>query len=241
MPENKDLLFLVPKSKRQLLALYLEFWNLGWRHFLSAARDKNVKQQQVRFIERAMRCSFPLSQNILARLQKAFIAENLSLYLLLDLLPVWRYLATDKQPSSEDQLSEIINIGVSPVARLIMVLNNESPSTYLPMQALLSAILWEKLWRENSPLIKKIHLSKRQKDSKWQGQLKSAEILLAIVQQKILKWRLALFLNRVAIYKCRIENNKQVHPTVLDEIKIILYSIYQFITVRHRTMTQKGI
>lgn len=241
MLDNQYLLSLVPKPKRRLLSLYLKFWYMGWQHFLSAAKDAETKQQQIKFLEDAMRRDFPLSQNILAQLQQAFVAENLSLYLLLDLLTAWRYLASGKQPTSEDQLSEIIGASVSPLARLIMVLNEEAPSTYLPMQALLSAFWGQILWLEKSPLTKKLHLSTRQKNNKFQGQLKSASVLLAIVQHKSLKWRLALMLNRMIIEKSSVKNNKQAKIAALDEMKIILYSIYQFVTVRHRTMTQKGI
>ena len=234
----EELQYLVPKPKREILMLYVMFWKMGWQHFMSATKDTIVKQQEIKLLEKAIRCDFPVPENILARLQKTFVAENLSLYLLLDLLTAWRYLATDKQPTSEDQLSEIIGAAVSPLARIIMALNDEQPSTYLPMQALLSALLGYDLWLNKSSLTKKLHLSKRQKNNKLQGQLKSATVLLAIVRHRRLKWHLALFLNHAALY---MRNNKQELPSRLDEVKIFLYSIYQFFTVRHRTVTRRGI
>ncbi len=238
MLEDEKLLNLVPKAKRPILELYLRYWQMGWRSFTTTNKDTTTKQEQIRLLEKAIRRDFPLKQNLLAQLQRAFVAEDVSLSLLLDLLSVWRYLATDRQPTSEEQLSEIIGATVSPPARLIMVLNNEQPSTYLPAQALLSAVLWRDLWIKKSTLVQKIKLSTRQKNSKLSGQLKSATVLLTIVQSKRLKWRLALFLNRMAILW---QNNKQERIGVLDEIKIILYSIYQFFMVRHRTVTRRGI
>jgi hypothetical protein len=238
MLEAEILSDLVPKSKQNLFTLYMKYWQTGWQHFISDTRCTEIKQQQIILLEKAIRRDFQLSQNFLSCLQKAFVKEDLSLYLLLDMLTAWHYLAADKPPTSEEQLSKIIGATTSPLARMIMVLNDESPVTYLPMQELLSALLWYDLWQKKSVLVKKVRLTQRQKNNKLKGQMKSAMVLLAIVCHKRLKWRLALFLNKTAVL---MQNNKQENIRVLDEIKIILYSIYQFITVRHRTMIRKGI
>ena len=213
MLEAEILSDLVPKSKQNLFTLYMKYWQTGWQHFISDTRCTEIKQQQIILLEKA-------------------------LYLLLGMLTAWHYLAADKPPTSEEQLSKIIGATTSPLARMIMVLNDESPVTYLPMQELLSALLWYDLWQKKSVLVKKVRLTQRQKNNKLKGQMKSAMVLLAIVCHKRLKWRLALFLNKTAVL---MQNNKQENIGVLDEIKIILYSIYQFITVRHRTMIRKGI
>lgn len=238
MLDIKLLLPLVAAQKRHVLELYFAYWQLGWQHFLKNNLSSTTKEEQIRLLEKAIRKDFPLKNNLLAKLQQAFVAENLSLYLLLDLLSAWKYLANEAEIKTEAQLSDIIGYAASPLARMIMALNNEVPSTYLPMQSLLCAMMWYNLTEQKSPLLQKIKLSAKQKNSKLNGLLQNAAVLLAIVSRKRLKFQMALLLNRLNII---LQNNKQAQTSILDELKIFLYSIWQFIMVRKRTLTQKGI
>lgn len=238
MLDIKLLLPLVAAPKRHVLELYFAYWQLGWQHFSKNNLSPTTKEKQIRLLEKAIRKDFPLKHNLLAKLQQAFVAENLSLYLLLDLLSAWKYLANEAEIKTEAQLSDIIGYAASPLARMIMALNNEVPSTYLPMQSLLCAMMWYNLSKQKSPLLQKIKLSAKQKNSKLNGLLQNAAVLLAIISRKKLKFQMALLLNRLNII---MQNNKQAKLCALDELKIFLYSVYQFMVVRKRTLTQKGI
>jgi hypothetical protein len=178
---------------------------------------------------------------MISRLQQYFVTENLSLYLLIDPLLAWRYPAADKQPTSETQLSDIIGYETSPLARLLMVLNNENPSTYLPMQSLLAVLIYSDMFQNKHPVLKNIKLSKRQRLSKLKGLLKNAGILLSIVRSKRLKYRAAILLNTASILADKYEKNQQFRIDFLDVLRIYLYSIIQFLFVRKRTVTKKGI
>ena len=133
---------LVRPYQQPLVDLYIKYLKLGNEHFGQKGVSAEVKAEKIRLLERGIRRDFPQQDNIIARLQKQFVTENLSLYLLLDPLLAWRYTATGKRPTSETQVSDIIGYETSPLARLLMVLNNENPSTYLPMQSLLVLLLF---------------------------------------------------------------------------------------------------
>lgn len=238
MLDLKLLLPLVTAEKQHILELYIYYWQLGWQHFLKNNLSPTTKEEQIRLLEKAIRKDFPLKNNLLAKLQRIFVAENLSLYLLLDLLSAWKYLTNEAEIKTEAQLSDIIGYAASPLARMIMALNNEVPSTYLPMQSLLCAMMWYNLTEQKSPLLQKIKLSAKQKSNKQRGLLQNATVLLAIVSRKRLKFQIALLLNRL---NAIMQNNKQARLCALDELKIFLYSAYQFMVVRKRTLTQKGI
>ena len=232
---------LVRQNHRPLVELYVRYLESGHEHFGKANLDPSVKLEKMRLLEKAVRRDFPFEDSILARLQQQFIAENLSLYLLLDPLLAWRYPAAGKKPTSETQLSDIIGYETSPLARLLMVLNNENPSTYLPMQSLLALLTLLDMLQNNAESLKKIKWAKRQRISKLNGLLKSAGVLLAIVHSKRLKFKSAVLLNTVAVLVNKYEKNKQFDTDFLDVLRIYAYSICQFLFIRKRTVTKKGI
>ena len=231
---------LVSKKYRSLLLLYCDYLDLGWKHFYEKTQNVDVKLEKIRLLEKAVRQELPLKQTMLAQLQKQFVAENLSSSLLMEPLQSWKYLAMQPEATSNEQVSDIIGHIVSPLARLIMVLNNdESPSTYQPMQSLLALLFWQRLFATKSKLISKIKISAKRRQNKLFGFLKSSFVLLSIVQSKRLKWNLALLLNKL---KLLVENNKQEQFSFLDLMRIFLYSLFQFVVVRKRTtLSRKGI
>lgn len=232
---------LVKPKYQPIVELYIKYLESGYEHFNSAKVAAEIKAEKIRLLERAIRRDYPVKNNMISRLQQCFVTENLSLYLLIDPLLAWRYPAADKQPTSETQLSDIIGYETSPLARLLMVLNNENPSTYLPMQSLLAVLIYSDMFQNKHPVLKNIKLSKRQRLSKLRGLLKNAGILLSIVRSKRLKYRAAILLNTASILADKYEKNQQFRIDFLDVLRIYLYSIIQFLFVRKRTVTKKGI
>ena len=227
---------LVKKEHYQLIDDYFRFLNCGLGHYAKENAEKQVKKQKLELLEKALRKDFKLKNSLISRLQKAFLKENLSLYLLLDPMYAWRYLAEEKMPTSEAQLSEFINLFISPFARLIMALYDENPATYLPLSSFFSALLLTDLYDNKSPLIAKVKLSKRQRISKLKGLLKNAGVILSLVNSKRLKFKLALALNEAKILLKYQENNKQPKITLIDSTRVFLYSVWQFFSVKHKTL-----
>lgn len=236
-----DLQKLLKKKYRPLWHDYADFVNQTGKHFAKEGLSREIKEEKLYLLEKAIRKEFPFKNSKLARLQKQFVRENLSLYLLLDFLPVWRRMACGTDPENEMQLSEVLNSFAAPKARMLMVLNNESPSTYLPMtSALVAAFLLDSL-QNKSNLVRKVKWSRRQQISKLTGLLKSSWVVLALVKSKRLKFYAALFLNNLKLQIERFKNNKQPNFTVLDVVMIFLYSAFQFVVIRKKTVERERL
>ena len=232
---------ILKEKYRPLWLDYCRYLRLGQQRFTLQRLSNAVRTEQIRLLESAIRKEFPLKQTLLARLQHKFVAENLSLYLLLEPLQAWQWYAGGKAVDTEAQISELISRIASPAARMLMVLNNENPSTYLPMTSLLSAMYLAAAVENKDEILQKLKKTRRFWCGKLRGLLKNAAILPAIVKSKRLKFLLAIQINTLAFKIDRLQNNKQRPTERLDRIKIFLYSIYQFITVRKRTTETKGI
>ena len=232
---------LVPAENLELWQNYLKFINLGKNRFFYENNKTSVKEEKLRLLEKAIRRDLPISDNVLSRLQQGFLQENLSVSLLSDWLIVWRYTATLPLPLNEKRLSDIIGYSASPLARMIIALNNENPSIYLPFSSFVSAFLFLMMEAEKSDLLKGARWSRKQKSSKLKGWLKNSKILLSVIRSKRLKFKTALLLNRLKIYEQAFQNNKQYKIGFLDEVRIFLYSIWQFMTIRYKSVAVKGV
>lgn len=241
MIDKKLGIFLSSRKHRKIIEDYFLYLDLGWKSFSRTDIPVEVKLKKLDFLDKAIRKDCPLKNNIIFRLQNEFVKENISIYLLLDPLIAWRYLASNKVPTSEKQVSDIVNYAISPLARLIMVLYDENPSTYMPMNALLCLFCYIQMFNENSPILRKAKFYKRQRDSKLKGLVKSSKVILQLVKSKALKYRLAFVLNKGVFLANKFIKNKQVKLGVLDYLMIFMYSMWQFVVIRKRTITKEGL
>lgn len=232
---------LVKKEHYSLIDDYFCYLQTGWKHYAKTNTLSEIKLKKLELLEKALRQDFPLEKTLVSRLQKAFVKENLSLYLLLDPLYAWRYLALEKYPTSEEQLSELVNLLISPSARLIMALYDENPSTYLPLSSLFSALFLLENFAKKSKLISMVKLSKRRKVSKLKGLLKNATVILSLLNSKRLKFRVAQSLNQAKILVEKYENNEQPKIGIIDSLRIFLYATTQFVSVRHKTLDKNKL
>lgn len=232
---------LLPTEKRELWQLYRQFIKVGNKNFCFEENREDIKKEKLRLLEKAIYRDYQTSLNVLARLKQKFKVEGLSESLLIDWLVVWKYTSALQPPLNEKRLSDIIGYAASPTARMIMALNNENPSVYLPFCSLVSAILFLQLTNERSPLLQGAKWSLKQRRSKLKGWLKNARVLLNVVGSRRLKFYLALLINRLNMYERAFQNNKQCKIGILDKVKIFLYSIWQFVMVRHKSFEIKGM
>ena len=232
---------LVKKEHYPLIDDYFCYLKTGWKHYAKTEVSSEVKLKKLELLEKALRKDFPLKNSLIANLQNSFIKENLSLYLLLDMLYAWRYLARGVCPKSEEQLSELVNLSISPFARLITALYDENPSTYFPLTSLFSVLFLLEEFQKKSTIVNQVKLSKRQKVSKLKGLMKNSAVILSLINSKRLKFRLAQCLNTAKILIQKFENNEQVKISILDNIIIFLYSTTQFVSVRHKPLEKNKI
>lgn len=241
MLNNFNPKILVKPVHYSLIDDYFRYLQIGLAHYAKENISTETKKQKLELLEKALRRDFPYKNSLIARLQQHFIKENLSLYLLLDPLYAWKYPATGKIPTNEAQISEFGNLFISPFARLIMALYDENPGTYMPLSSLFSALFLSDVFQGNLPFDIRLKLSKRQKISKLKGLLKNAGVILSVVKSKRLKFKLALALNQTRIMIKKYENNKQRKITLIDNIAVFLYSCWQFITIKHKTIEKNKI
>ena len=231
---------LVDKKNALLLHDYMLFLSLGEKHFLLKKTDTELCVEQLQLLEKAIRKEFKLKKNIIARLQRKFLQENLSLALLLDVLQGWRY-GVQGNFAEEKCFSEVSAHMLAPLSRLLMVLYDENPCTYLPMNSLLVCLYWIHLIETDANLIKKMRLSKRNKINKLNGLIKNSNVILQLVFSKKLKFQLAILLNTLQIKIRKIAENEQPRIGTLDAVKIFWYSTLQFLIVRRKTVCKKGM
>lgn len=224
-----------------LIEQYVAYLHCGWRHFSDSDIPSAVRLEKISLLERALRKDIHLPQNLLFKLQQNFIKENVSISLLLEPLSAWHYLAADKTPTSAAQASELLNRLLAPAARLILVLDYENPSTYHPLTSLFILLFWQEMFENNSPFLKKIKLSKRQKENRLSGLYKNAFVILSLVKNKRLKFKLALLLNFARLHTENFKNNKHYSLAWLDYTRIFLYSLVQFLFIKRKSVNNKGI
>lgn len=240
MPYKNYLSQLLKPNHKALFYDYTALLDLAWKHYSNPEISPEIRIHKVYLLEKAIRCN-KLASNKLHTLCQNFITENLSISLLLDLLPLWHCLATNKLPQTETQFSKIISMQASPLARFILALHNESPSAYLPMTTLISALFILQMLYTHSPFLQKVKWSRKQKISKIRGLLINSAVILTIIHSKYLRLKLAILLNIVSHKTEKYAKNQQPNLTLLDEYRIFLYSLYQFATTKHRSVDKRGI
>lgn len=240
MFDGCDISKLAADKYRFLLADYLLYIKLGWKHFGNKDLSSDIRLTKIRLLEKALRKPTPVN-GLIFRLQNAFVKENISLSILLEPLSAWRFLAEDKFPTSGSQLSEILNRLLSPAARLVLALDDENPCTYFPLTSLLVLLFMLELFKTSDIFQKKTKMNKKQKESQLSGLYKNSKVLLSLIKNKRLKFRLALLLNTACLHTDFFKNNKQHNSTFLDYFRIILYSVLQFLFIKRKSVENKGI
>ncbi len=241
MLNNHNIIKLARRKYRPLIIDYIKFLQMGWRDFGNVDISPEIRQEKLNLLDRALRKDCTLKTGLIYRLQQNFLQENLSISMLLEPLSAWRWLASGKKPDSELQAVEIINRMLAPLARLFLALEDENPSTYQPMTALLVLICWQEMLGENNDFLRSLKLKKKQKNNRLDGLYKTASVILRVIKSKRLKFRLAILLNTANIHSFLLKNNKQQKLSVLDYLRIFLYSTLQFLLVRKKTVDKKGI
>ena len=238
--ENKNLLSGLVKNQK-LLDMYLRYLHFGRVHYTETNITPQVKTEKIRLLETAVRHGYRIENSLIYRLQQEFVRENLSLYLLLEPLATWRYLATQKLPESETQLTDVLGNISSPLARFLMALNDETPSTYFPIQSLITALILLQMFQQKDVFLQKIKWRKNGKVSKLKGLLKDGFTVLSVVKSKKLKYRLAVLLNKAYVLTEKFAKNKQPTIEILDAVRIFLYSTTQVVFIKKRTITKREL
>ena len=130
-PSYKVFLPLIPSSERELFQNYL-------RYLLMLAKRLERPNMQKHYINLHKAISRQWQeQTLLGRLQTEFIAKNISLSVLLEPIDGFMRLEKNTYPLSFFEAVPILMQIISPISRMIAVLNNQHPPFYQPFANLI--------------------------------------------------------------------------------------------------------
>ena len=108
----------VPKSQQNIILLYLYFAKLGIKSAQNEQIKPEIRLKKFALLYQQIFKPCALKNNLIAKLQQAFIKENISLSLLSDMVTSFKKLVLQK-----DNNLHFMQLFTSSIARMIMVLN----------------------------------------------------------------------------------------------------------------------
>lgn len=230
LPSLKIYLYLVPKRDRELLKNYLIF--IYWL-FNRCFNKKNIKHTNFLYLMQLLSKDIK-KDNLLSKLQQDFIKENLSLSLLLE--PLEGFLWIKKNTYQVDYVKStpmLLQI-ISPISRLIAVLNNEEPILYAPLSNIIFAYF--SLYLRTSPSL--IEALKNNNINLNQEELSSHLNHLFIEEKQILRLKTNIIFKLklcvlIGLYKILITNpHKNIN--FFTYVNSFLYGLFYKLTIQRK-------
>ncbi len=133
LPPLSIYLSLIPKKERNFFIKYLRYvQQLSMR----GLGEKRIHKKSFNYLYRAVSDRQWSEKNLLGYLQKEFIVRNLSLSLLLEPLDGFEWMSKNLYPLELTEASPIGLQIISPITRMVAVLNNQTPPFYQPFSNL---------------------------------------------------------------------------------------------------------
>lgn len=236
LPELKIYLTLIPGKNRELFLCYVEFI----RQLSLKALKEHSTPQKLNLLHKAV--SRQWNDNfLLGKLQSLFIKENLSLSLLFE--PIEGYMWGLKNHYELDYVKSaplLLQI-ISPISRLMVVLNNEKPLLYIPFSNLIFAYF--SLYLRNCPNV--IKLLKNNKivfdvdlmDEYMLSHFTEILSIFSIKMNLLLRLKLCVF---IGLYKLLI-SKKVKKLNFLCYVNAFLYGLYYSFTEERKNKNQSYI
>lgn len=213
----------VPKSQQNIILLYLCFAKLGIKSAQNEQIKPEIRLKKFALLYQQIFKPCALKNNLIAKLQQAFIKENISLSLLSDMVTSFKKLVLQK-----DNNLHFMQLFTSSIARMIMVLNNLNVSVYMPFTSLtMCAAL--------------ISFNDKNQLNRLCGFLKDAQILPMLIRNTKLRFKVCYFVKLLNIYIDKIKRKEPLNLTKIDLIKILVYALLKCLFTRVRTLNVKGV
>lgn len=220
----------VPKKYSSLIADYINFTELGFK----AAKNKKIKAEiklkKFDLLYRQIFKNCVLKNNVISKLQNQFVEENISLSLLSDMINIFKYKVTESQFANSAILNKHRQNFASVYARLIMTLNDLSPSVYIPLVSNIMCAITITQEKNSKHNIEKIT-----------GLLKDAKILPTIVSNKVFRFKLLYFIEILEIFVSKYKKNLPLKISNFNLIKSFVYASFKWFFTKVRTLNNKGI
>lgn len=232
LPPFKFYTRLIPSADMPFVALYLKWLQLL---ALRGTKSKNVHAKTFNYLYRAVSREWS-EKRLLGKLQKEFIARNLSLSLLLEPLDGFEWLSKNRYTLTLVKASPMLLQVIAPLARLVAILNNQRPPFYQPFSSLVFA--YAVLYVLNSDELQKILEKSLLQTSSEQLQaglpllLEESKQVLSIITGFRFKLKVAYFIGLCRRLMIKNANHTKNNINFLDSVNAFLYGLWYILTIR---------
>lgn len=236
LPPLSLYLKLIPKKDEAFFVQYLKYLHLL---AIRGLKEKKVHQKSFNYLYQAVSKREWSKKNLLGYLQKEFIKRNLSLSLLLEPLDGFEWVSKNLYPLELTEASPMGLQIISPISRMVAVLNNQTPSFYQPFSNLVFSYIsryvqeYEGLRR----ILKKSGISTGDKKitQRLKKGLKSEQQLLSVTRGVIFRSKIGFFigLNTILTEKVVQKINFLVY------VNAFLYGLWYNLTTKNQTKEMK--
>ncbi len=224
----------VATDNRKILSFYLNFVSLG----IKAAKNKNISTQvKIKKFDLLYRQIFKpckLKNNLISQLQADFIKENISLSLLSDMVKAFKQLSMINRNSDLNEIMYTNQLFVSPMTRILMVLNNLDMSVYVPFAALIMCAMLLAQGQDNNTKNRRFYFSK------IKGFYKEAKILPLVITNSKFRFKVWCYIKALDMLLTKYKNKNNLKLSNLDLIRIIFYAGIKWFFVGVKTLRIKG-
>lgn len=223
---------LIPVEDLSFVLSYLCWLKLLARR---GTRQKNIHAKTFNYLYRAVSRDWS-EKRLLGRLQKEFIARNLSLSLLLEPLDGFEWLSKNRYTLTVAKASPMLLQIISPLARLVAILNNQRPPFYQPFSSLMFAyaVIYVINSRELQQLLADSLLQTDTAALKKQLPLlhNEAKQVLSVITGIRFKVKVAFYLGFCRRLIIKKTNHTENNINFLDSVNAFLYGLWYILTIR---------
>lgn len=220
----------VPKKHAHIMADYVYFVELGLKLTNNQQITPAVKSKKFDLLYKQLFKNCTLKNNVISRLQTSFINENISLSLLSDMINIFKLKATNNLLENKTLFNNYQQTFASNFSRFVMVLNDLSPSVYIPLT---SAVMCCLIISTNEDIKNNVE--------RLDGLLKDAKILPLIVQNKLFRFKAIYFIKTLEVLIAKYRQGLPLKISNFNLIKNFIYASFKWFFVRVKTLKNKGI
>ncbi len=236
LPPLSMYLCLIPTKDRTFFIKYLLYIRQLSKRGLGI---KKIHEKSFNYLYRAVSERQWSEKNLLGFLQKEFIAKNLSLSLLLEPLDGFEWISKNLYPLELTEASPIGLQIISPLSRMVAVLNNQTPPFYQPFSNLFFSYI-SRYVQEYSGLrriLKQAGISTRDKkiNQRLEKGMREDRQLLSVTQGLIFRFKIGFFIGLNIILPPKAVKS----VNFLIYVNAFLYGLGYNLTTRNQTKDMK--
>lgn len=225
----------VPQKSVKLMTCYADFVKLGIKAAYNKQIKTEIKLKKFDLLYKQIFKHCALKNTIISTLQNEFVKENISLSLLSDMVKAFKQLSKYNDRNNWDSKLYCYQLFCSPLARMIMVLNDLNVSVYIPLNSLIMCSVLV------SDVINDSTKNRRMYLSKIAGLLKDAQILPLIIKNKYFRFKVWYFVILLNIFTNKFAKKQPLKLSRFDFGKILFYACIKWLFTRVRTLKFKGV